>query len=147
MSKGFTLIELLVVISIIAILSMIGLISYSNFMKNSRDSKRQSDLKMIQSALEDYHADQLYYPPTVTPGSPLTFSGTSNTKSYMTTVPKDPLQSPAREYSYVPSGCADSKCRNYCLFANLENLPPPPKTEDPVNCPNSDGYNYAVTRP
>jgi len=60
--RGFTLIELLIVISIIALLSLIGLVAYSEFLKTARNNKRLSDLKLIQSALEDYHADQLYYP-------------------------------------------------------------------------------------
>lgn len=63
--KGFTLIELLVTISILAILMMIVLISYINVMKNGRDAKRKSDLAMIQSALEQYHADQGYYPSNI----------------------------------------------------------------------------------
>lgn len=60
--KGFTLVELLVTISIIGILSAIGLVLYSTVLKQSRDSKRQSDLKSIQLALEQYSNDQGFYP-------------------------------------------------------------------------------------
>lgn len=131
MSKhsGFTLVELLIVITIIAILSVIGLVVYGNFLKNSRDSKRQSDLKFIQSALENYHADQLYYPASL--GTTLI----SGTKIYMTRVPTDPKPSPYPNYLYTVSGT------NYCLSAKLEgtNLPP-------SECTNP-GYNYGVTRP
>lgn len=134
-SRGFTLIELMIVITIIAILSTIGIIYYGNFLKNSRDAKRQSDLKFIQSALEDYHADNLSYPSQVTPGSPLT----SGTKTYMTKVPNDPKASPYPDYSYVPSPTS------YCLYAALEGTIP----LSDEGCRNNQpaDYNYGVTRP
>ena len=117
--SGFTLIELLVVVSIIAILSVIGLVSYNFFLKKSRDVRRQSDLKFIQSGLEEYHADTLYYPFAVTPGDGLT----AGTKTYLTKVPTDPTGNP--DYAYVPSGSgctalAPQNCTSYCLFAQLE---------------------------
>ncbi len=138
-SLGFTLIELMVVITIIAILSTTGLVYYGNFERSSRDARRQSDLKFIQSALEDYHADQLYYPiaSAVTPGSSLTGGG----KTYITTVPNDPQ--PPASYNYAPSGCTGSQCTGYCLYAQLENTT---LTSDP-GCTPPTGYNYGVTRP
>lgn len=157
-NKGFTLIELLVVVSIIAILSAIGLVSYTSFLKNSRDARRQSDLKFIQSALEEYHTDQIFYPSAITPGSSLTNltgrplpSPTPSSKTYLKIIPSDPLPSPAPQYSYqqLPGICDNGiggNCTSYCLFAFLENLLTP-KTEDSTNCPTSATYNYAVTRP
>src|SRR5690606_13059805 len=50
--KGFTLIELLVVISIIALLSSVVLSSLTVARAKARDSKRFSDLRQIQTALE-----------------------------------------------------------------------------------------------
>ncbi len=143
LKKGFTLIELLIVLTIIAVLSAIGLIAYNNFLKTSRDSKRQSDLKLIQSALEDYHSDQLYYPPSLTFDSAL--KSADETKTYLNKVPKDPLSS--SQYSYVvePSGCSGSSCLRYCLYAFMERLAP--YTDDPVKCSTNSSYNYAVTRP
>ena len=143
-NPGFTLIELLIVISIIATLSVVGLVSYTNFMKNSRDARRQSDLKFIQSALEDYHADNLYYPFTVTPGSPLS----SGTKTYMTKVPNDPLVG-NHDYSYEASGsnCAAStpqNCTSYCLSAAMEGTNTP---ENDPGCTPAADRNYVVTRP
>src|SRR3990167_5250220 len=54
--NGFTLMELLVVISIIAILISIGLTSFSTAQKKARDSKRKSDIKEVQNALEQYYS-------------------------------------------------------------------------------------------
>lgn len=139
-STGFTLIELLVVITIIAILATVGLAAYSSLMKNSRNSKRQSDLKFIQSALEEYYADQLYYP--VSLGTTLTYTNltTSLTKTYMAAVPKDPKGS---VYSYAQSGCGPGGT-GYCLRANLET--PAPVSSDP-DCAAIASYNYCVTKP
>lgn len=54
-NKGFTLIELLVVIAIIGLLSSVVLASLSSARIKSRDARRKSDLKQIQTALELYY--------------------------------------------------------------------------------------------
>lgn len=139
--KAFTLVELLVVITIIAILSTIGLVAYGTFLKNARDARRQADLKFIQSALEEYHADQHYYPSGTTLGSSIT-NNTTPLKTYLTTVPKDPKDQSA--YSYVASSCDNNSanCTSYCLSANIEGTVPLD-----LACTPSSGFNYAVTRP
>lgn len=141
---GFTLIELLIVISIIAILTTAALVFYQEFNKRARDSKRQSDLKIIQSALEDYHADQLYYPASL--GASLTFTVASVTKTYLNTVPTDPKPSPYPNYSYnaTPSGCSGAACIGYCLSAKLEGSDP---DDECTPASGLAGYNYGVTRP
>ena len=62
--KGFTLIELLVVIAIIGILSTLAVVSLGNARVRARDSKRLSDVRSLQSALEIYYTDQGSYPVT-----------------------------------------------------------------------------------
>ena len=164
--NGFTLIELLVVIAIIAILSAIGFVSYSSFLKNARDVKRQSDLKFIQSALEEYYADQKYYPEVASgsctadgkfrAGCPLTYpTGPSTFKTYLNQIPNG-------DYNYQPFifknndniGCNNNNnstelCTDYCLFTKMEKIPR--KSENDVLCSvNADInliYNYAVTKP
>ncbi|MBI4038184.1 type II secretion system protein [Candidatus Daviesbacteria bacterium] len=166
MSKngGFTLIELLVAISIIAILSVIGFISYQTVLRQGRDAKRQSDLKTIQSALEQYHNDQsnysLFNGGTCSAGkvafnttSPCNLTDPVGAKTYMNRVPVDPLSSNS-QYLYVPYnsssgvGCDNdiTICNGYCLYANLEN---PTGISNPTNCasPLPAGYNLAVTAP
>lgn len=128
---GFTLIELLVVITIIAILATIGLLYYSNFQKSARDARRQSDLKLIQSALEQYHADALSYPSLNNFVSPLSYNG----KTYLTTIPNDPKSTQTYLYEVKDLGSS------YCLYANLEiqNQQSDPGCSTP-------GY-YGVTKP
>lgn len=149
-NSGFTLIELLVVISIIALLTTIGLLFYGKFVKNSRDTRRLSDLKLIQTALEDYHSDQLNYPPLGTGACSPTGDGqyrsgcsltnSNGVKTYLNTIPTDPK---GVVYSYVPSpaSCSGSSCVAYCLYITLEimNL-----TSDP-GC--STAPPYGVSRP
>lgn len=146
---GFTLIELLITITIIAVLSMIGMVAYTTFLKNARDAKRQSDLKFIQSALEQYHADQKYYPPLASDACPTTkgdgkfrlgcsLTDPSGKKIYLSTLPSDPTKNP--DYSYAPS--TDSA--NYCLFAKLEGVVP----DSDAGCTDfSEERNYGVAKP
>ena len=49
---GFTLIELLVVISIIGLLSTLAMVALNTARKSSRDAKRLSDMKQLQTAME-----------------------------------------------------------------------------------------------
>lgn len=60
--KGFTLIELLVVIAIIGLLSTLAVVALNSARQKSRDAKRLSDIKQIQTALELYYSDSNAYP-------------------------------------------------------------------------------------
>lgn len=146
---GFTLIELLISISIIAILSAIGLIVYTSVLKQGRDSKRQSDLRLIQSGLEQYYHDQGYYPlkdTTCTNGKlkiGCALKDSTGNKTYINTIPSDPTGSP--EYDYVPLtlACDNSTtmCTTYCLYAFLQNSNPGLGSCTDVT------YNFALTPP
>ena len=133
---GFTLVELLVVITIIAILSIIGLAVYSVVLKNGRDAKRQTDLRSVQSALEQHYSDFLYYPSAVTFNGSTALSNGS--KTYLNAVPADPTNSNDYIYCYKGLKSASScdsvdsmdcdnatsdKCVKYCMYAKLENPP------------------------
>lgn len=54
--RGFTLIELLVVIAIIGLLATIVAVAVSSVQKKTRDTKRRTDLKEVQMALELYRS-------------------------------------------------------------------------------------------
>ena len=110
--KGFTLIELLVVIAIIGLLSTLAVVALNTARTKSRDAKRISDVKQIQTALELYYADKGNYPTLVAPGAALGagnytvlcstgWSGAAcggGATTYMGQVPKDPGST---SYTYV----------------------------------------------
>lgn len=60
--KGFTLVELLVVIAIIALLSTIAIVAFGTARQKSRDARRVSDIKQIQTGLELHFDDAGQYP-------------------------------------------------------------------------------------
>lgn len=59
--KWFTFVELIVVVSIIWILSTIWFYSYIDFIADSRDSQRKSDLAKVSSALKIYKQKRWFY--------------------------------------------------------------------------------------
>jgi len=55
-NKGFTLLELLVVIAIIGLISTMAVVSLNSGREKARDSRRLSDIKQLQTAME-FHFD------------------------------------------------------------------------------------------
>lgn len=155
--QGFSLVEILIVISIIGILSGFGLSFTNSLQKNTRDAQRSSDLSVLQSALQQYYADQGKYPNTLDSelanGLPLTncsgrVSPCTTTKTYLSRVPKDPSGTP---YYYEPvyavgtltncdlsGGVENGVCHYYFLCSAMEN-----ETEGNT-CRNSN-YNFQLT--
>lgn len=124
--SGFTLLELIVVMAIIGILATMTVGSFQSSRIKANDARRKSDLKQIQAALEQYHADFGSYPASASDGTILgcgvgtatcawgsAFSITSGAV-YMNKLPSD--LSPQR-YFYVGS----STGRSYQLFTALQN--------------------------
>lgn len=114
--QGFTLLELLVTISIIGILIGVGSVSFSTAQKKGRDSRRQADMKAIQTSLEQCYALDTRYPASADEGSSLTCFGTAVT---MNSVPYDPKNTGSYNYTYNVNAAAIKT--SYCLCAKLEN--------------------------
>ncbi len=112
--KGFTLIELLVVIAIIGLLSTLAVVALGSARQKSRDAKRLSDMKEVQTALELYYTDNNNYPTSATA---ITLGSTSDAclnatgwhatgatacpNPYMGQVPHDPTNSGSEIYKYI----------------------------------------------
>lgn len=126
--KGFTLIELLVVIAIIGLLSTLAVVALGSARQKARDSKRLSDLKQVQTALELYYTDKNAYPTAATAitlgdsthaclnGSGFAATGdVACPTPYMGLVPKDPTSDATHTYAYTS---ADGT--TYSIAATLE---------------------------
>lgn len=123
--KGFTLIELLVVIAIIGLLSTLAVVSLNNARSKSRDAKRISDIKQMQTALELYYNDAGGYPVTgsFSTTTPMTYGGTT----YMALVPGAPTPedgactSGENQYTYT-SGGTSTYSITFCLGGSTGGL-------------------------
>lgn len=125
MKKTFTLVELIIVITILAILSVSAFLVVSQRIWKSRDSRRLSDLSVMQKWLELSLTELTRFP---TPDSNVTINANSGIVWYqwqfcasvsssvgIKTIPKDPLD--AECYTYYTN-----KDRNaYQLLVFLEN--------------------------
>lgn len=137
--QGFTLIELLVVIAIIGLLSTLAVVSLNNARQKSRDAKRVSDIKQVQTALELHYADNNGYPVEAAAnlgdannkcldedGPTLGFVAACDAggTTYMGQVPKNPAPGGA-EYVYksldsAGAACAAAPCAFYSIDFTLE---------------------------
>ncbi len=122
--KGFTLIELLVVIAIIGLLSTLAVVALNSARKKSRDAKRISDVKQLQTALELYFNDQNSYPAgssaVLGTGGSYVCLGTAGfgtagcTGAYMGLVPSNPTPG-ATSYIYSQGGSGASYTITFIL--------------------------------
>lgn len=98
--RGFTLIEMLIVISLIAILTVAAVANYSDSRAQSRDAKRQADLRNLQSALESYKSKYGRYPEQCATSGPAAngWSGQSGTDFACTTGNQYILGTPSRPF-------------------------------------------------
>lgn len=155
---GFSLIELLIVISIVALVTGVGASFVSSVQRNTRDAQRETDLRVLQSVLQQYYANENFYPDDLIDelknGSAITnCTGKSGApcsvvRTYLSETPKDPIPGSATPYCYKSQvsitnneSCGAGKsglCHYYLLCANLEN------PGNIANCSCGTG-NFAVT--
>jgi len=117
---GFTLIEILVVIAIISVLLGSVLVGLGPAQRQGRDTRRISDLRQTQNALELYYSKCGFYPGTANCAAttiPTTWADLSSVLTGsglgVTQIPNDP--NTAKTYIY---GSTDGS--SYVLAADLE---------------------------
>lgn len=60
--SGFTLIEMMVVVAVIAVITTVVAVSYGDAGRQQRNLERQTDLRQLQSAVENYKRKEGVYP-------------------------------------------------------------------------------------
>src|SRR3989339_1714727 len=107
--KGFSLIELLVSITIVSLLmaAAFAVLRPQDYFARARNSRRISDLKVIQTAMEQFYANNNAYPTTAS--VPLAGTAwTSGPVTYLRTVPKDP--NGGGNYCYATTSAGYEAC-------------------------------------
>ncbi|MEI7620483.1 MAG: FISUMP domain-containing protein [Candidatus Falkowbacteria bacterium] len=137
--KGFTLMELIIVISIIGIIITLSIISLGGIRRDTNDTKKISDIKQIQSALELYRANEGHYPETLTPGQPLISSSTN----YMVTIPSNSETNSSdtcvgTNYTYTKKD--NGYTLDFCLNKASGNLDAGPKCATPSGILNQNCF-------
>lgn len=124
--KGFTLIELLVVVAIIGLLATLSVVAFNMARAKTRDTRRVSDIKQLQTALAMYYADNNGYPTNSDFVSGAALASGSTT--YMAKIPTPPLPSNdgscpvgITEYIYN-SANTNTYTLSYCLGGTTGDL-------------------------
>jgi len=116
--NGFTLFELLVSISIIAIMTALASVAFSGAQKKARDSRRVQDIKLIQTAAEQYYSQNTYlYPPVGSYDAGDAWTPSGSTTAVLESFPTDPKNT--APYVYSCRGTCNTA--GYCLCAYVEN--------------------------
>lgn len=112
-ASGFTLIELIVVIAVVGVLATV-ITSYLGAARNrGNDSRRVSDVKQIQSALELYYSNHQSYPVT------LNLLIADGDIASIPTPPKGLTGEITYKYSALGAG---SDCNSYHLGVTLDDI-------------------------
>jgi prepilin-type N-terminal cleavage/methylation domain-containing protein len=129
--KGFTLIELIITITIIGLITALVTVNFASTAKRGRDSRRMSDLKIIQMALEAAKQVGGTYPASLPQLVP----------NFMQKEPKDP-KDPTYQYEYTQT----SSGYRYTVRAALEDATLRNMSPAGGSC-GSQTCNYEVTNP
>ncbi len=113
--KGFTIVELLIVIVVIGILAGLVFVQFNNMQARARDSERKADVRLIESKLAEYTADNNSYPTT------------AQGLAVLSELPADALvdaKSASYTYTALPVDCVEGECTGYEVTATLEKETP-----------------------
>lgn len=99
--RAFTLIELLLVVAIIGILAGIAVFNFSGMQTRGKIAKAKSELRMLQTAVENYYVHHAAYPESLD-------MVTSATPRIVKTLPADTFSPENAPYQYTRGGAGNS---------------------------------------
>jgi prepilin-type N-terminal cleavage/methylation domain-containing protein len=168
-NRGFTLIEIMITIVIISVTFGIIITSASSVRKSGRDGQRQSDILSLKAALQQFYADQNYFPNNTGSATSTNISSWTSltnctgaptnpvcivSKTYLPNMPSDPS---GVTYKYKPkldgtaastnSQCNGStntnQCHYYILCAALEGTSPQSASQNSACTDSTNGFGSA----
>lgn len=109
--QGFTIVEIVVVVIVIAVLSSMTVLLFTQAQKNSRDRKRDNDIKLLMTELDKYYEKNGELPLSCDVGYPVNCSG--DVSSYQSSTGKTPLDTisstmTAKDLQTILPGISDS---------------------------------------
>ena len=111
--NGFTVLEIIIVAAFASLLLVLFFVQKANIDAMDRDEQRKTAINAMYYALEE--KDHGYYPENISE---------ENIKVIDPALWTDPLGfnlgDSLSSYSYEPANCADGKCKEYILKADLE---------------------------
>lgn len=164
--KAFTLIELLIVVFIVGLLATLAVVSYQQARIRARDSKRISDIKQIETALELFFNENNRYP-TIEEWNSGSIASFNSGEIFMNAIPVAPIPADgncleaSNTYHYIPNDIEDPSgyIIEFCISSQIAGLSEgskeltvagiidPTTDDDPVFLSCGDylrhgGYNY-----
>lgn len=118
--RGFTLVELIIVMAVIGVLGSLVIIKLVGSEASARDTKRKSDLRQYQNALEVYANDNGgLYPLRANAVNPSSLCGSSQPLGALACA-ADPHASSGSNYAYQTDNPGGALATQYVLWASLE---------------------------
>jgi type II secretory pathway pseudopilin PulG len=116
-TDGFTVIELIFVVIVMSLASVIFFVQKHNLEVVANDDTKKTAINAMYYSLEEvFYPTYKYYPQTIS---------SSNLISVDPALFTDPdgikLGSSGSAYTYTPTNCSNSQCKNYTLKATLDN--------------------------
>lgn len=124
--SAFTLVEIMVTLAIIAIVTTVSFVSFNQARIKGRDTKRITDVHVLQAALAAYYHDEGQYPTSLVPGTALV--GPVSGKTYLSQIPNNPLprndnNCPDQDYQYQSLDNNSNYLLDFCLGQSSSQLP------------------------
>lgn len=155
----------MITLAIIGVVFGVIITSASSVKKSGRDGQRQADLLSLKSALQNFYADQQFFPNNFSSSDIPTTGSLTNcsnapaspactiSKNYLQNFPKDPSTGVTYKYAArysildattCTNASNSNNCHSYILCARLEGNSPQTAAQSTLCSTAYSGYNYQL---